>query len=270
MELILWLAAGYIAVVAVMYLAQTHLIFPTYLLSLVPAELPSSAERLRLAASDGTDLAGVLFTPDRTDAGEALLLLGFGGNVWNVENMALLLHRHVPSAYVAGFHYRGYRPSGGRPSARALLADALEIFDVLQARLPARPIIAVGFSIGSPVAAYLARHRPVAGVVLVTPFDSLVALARDHFRWLPVRLLLRHRMPTADYVRDLSSPVAMIVAGRDSVVPARRSEPLRRVIPNLVSEEIIPEAEHNDLYDRPEFWDAFRRAIEAVSANRDS
>ncbi len=35
------------------------------------------------------------------------------------------------------------------------------------------PIIAIGFSIGSAVAAYLARHRPVAGLILVTPFDSL-------------------------------------------------------------------------------------------------
>ena len=116
-----------------------------------------------------------------------MLLLGFGGNVWNVENMALSLHRHFPSMHVAGFHYRGYRPSGGQPSANGVLTDALDIFDALQEQLPAKRIIAIGFSIGSPVAAYLARHRPVSGVILVTPFDSLVELARDHFPWLPVR-----------------------------------------------------------------------------------
>jgi pimeloyl-ACP methyl ester carboxylesterase len=194
-----------------------------------------------------------------------VLLLGFGGNVWNVENMTLSLHRHFPSMHVAGFHYRGYRPSGGQPSAKRVLADALEIFDALQEQLPAKRIIGIGFSIGSPVAAYLARHRPVSGVILVTPFDSLVELARDHFPWLPVRLLLRHRMSTLDFMQDVSTPAAMIVAGRDSVVPRRRSEPLRSAIPNLVFDRTIADAEHNDLYDRADFWSALGSAVQIVS-----
>ena len=195
---------------------------------------------------------------------EEVLLLGFGGNVWNVESMALSLHRQFPTMHVAGFHYRGYRPSGGRPSAKGVLADALEIFDMLQAQLPAKRTIAIGFSIGTPVAAYLARHRALDGLILVTPFDSLVELARDHFRWLPVRALLRHRMSTLDFITDVSTPTAIIVAGHDSVVPASRTEPLRRVIPNLVFDRVVPEAEHNDLYELPAFWDALGDAVQAV------
>ena len=183
---------------------------------------------------------------------------------WNVESMALSLHRYFPKMHVAGFHYRGYRPSGGRPSAKAVLADALEIFDMLQAQRPAKRIVAIGFSIGTPVAAYLARHRVLDGLILVTPFDSLVELARDHFRWLPVRALLRHRMSTLDFLKDVSTPTAIIVAGHDSVVPARRTEPLRRAIPNLVFDRVIPEAEHNDLYELPVFWGALGEAVQKV------
>src|SRR4028118_1347979 len=112
LSLIGLLAGGYLLIVLVMYLAQTRLIFPTYLASFAETELPESAQRLRILAADGTQLAGVVFSPTCERPGEEVLLLGFGGNVWNVENMALSLYRHFPSMHVAGFHYRGYRPSG--------------------------------------------------------------------------------------------------------------------------------------------------------------
>jgi pimeloyl-ACP methyl ester carboxylesterase len=119
-------------------------------------------------------------------------------------------------------------------------------------------------SIGSPVAAYLARQRLLAGLILITPFDSLVELARDHYGWLPVRLLLRHRMPTVDFVRESSTPTALIVAGSDTVVPAARSDPLRSAIPNLAFDGTIAGADHNDLYDRPAFKAALREALARI------
>ena len=71
-------------------------------------------------------------------------------------------------------------------------------------------------------------------------------------------------MSTLDFMTDVSTPTAIIVAGHDSVVPASRTEPLRRVIPNLVFDRVIPEAEHNDLYELPEFWGALGVAVQEV------
>ena len=87
---------------------------------------------------------------------------------------------------------------------------------------------------------------------LVTPFDSLEALARDLYWWAPVGLLLRHRMPTINFVRGSPVPTALIVAERDTIVPARRSAALRQAVANLVFEGAI-DAGHNDLYGRPAF-----------------
>ena len=126
------------------------------------------------------------------------------------------------------------------------------IFDRLQQARASQDIIAVGFSLGTAIAAYLARHRPVTGLILVTPFDSLEALARDLYWWAPVRLLLRHRMPTLEFVRGSLAPTALIIADHDKVVPARRSAPLRRAVSNLVFARTI-DAGHNDLYDHPDF-----------------
>ena len=126
----------------------------------------------------------------------------------------------------------------------------------------------VGFSIGAAVAAYLARHRPVAGLILVTPFDSLEAVARDLYWWAPVGPLLRNRMPTIEFVRGSLAPTALIIAERDTIVPARRSAPLRAVIRNLVFERTI-DAGHNDLYDHPDFAPAAREALKRVEVASD-
>jgi uncharacterized protein len=264
-KLVLGLAALYAAIVAVMYFAQTWLIFPTALAGLAQVQLPASAQRLEVRTADGEALAGVRI-PGKGERAERLpTLLGFGGNAWNAEGMALYLHGLFPDRTVVTFHYRGYAASSGRPSAEALLSDSLLIFDHLQQAHARERVIAVGLSIGSGVAAYLARHRPAAGLILVTPFDSLEALARSTYWWAPVGLLLRHRMPTIDFVRESNVPTALIVAERDAIVPARRSTPLRAAIPNLVFERTI-DAGHNDLYDRPAFAAAMREALATIEA----
>ncbi len=265
-HLALGLAAIYVTLVSGMYLAQTWLLFPTRLAEAARARLPPSAQRLQVATPDGERLVGVRIPAASGGAAPGPPLLGFGGNAWNADDVAAYLHRLFPGSDVVAFHYRGYRPSGGRPSARALLADSLTIFDHLHRAPTPRRTVAVGFSIGSGVAAYLARHRPLAGAILVTPFDSLEGLARDHYPWAPVGLLLRHRMPTIEFVRGTLTPTALIAAGRDSIVPARRSEPLRHAVPRLVFDRTIEDAGHNDLYDHPAFAEALREALARIEA----
>ncbi len=124
--------------------------------------------------------------------------------------MVLTLHGLFPHRDAVVFHYRGYSPSSGRPSARALFSDSLTIFDHLLQTQAGEAILPVGFSIGAAVAAYLAKHRPVAGLILVTPFDSLGAVARNLYWWAPVGPLLRNRMPTIEFVRGSNVPTALI------------------------------------------------------------
>jgi pimeloyl-ACP methyl ester carboxylesterase len=192
-------------------------------------------------------------------------LVGFGGNAWNAEAMALSLHGLFPDREVVAFYYRGYGPSSGSPTADALLADSLVIFDDLLKAGARERVITIGFSIGSGLAAYLAAHRPGAGLILVTPFDSLELLAQDLYWWAPVRLLLRHRMPTIEFARAALVPTALIIAQRDTIVPARRSTPLRAAITNLIFERSI-DAGHNDLYERPAYATAMREALASVES----
>ena len=100
---------------------------------------------------------------------------------------------------------------------------------------------------------------------MVTPFDSLESLARDLYWWAPVGLLIRHRIPTIEFVHDSPVPTALLTAEHDAVVPARRSAPLRAAIRNLVFERVI-DAGHNDIFDRPAFAAAMHDALIRIEA----
>ena len=263
LKLLVVLVAIYAAVVLVAFAAQTWLLFPTSLAG-GHAALPRGAERVALDTPDGERLQGVRIPPAAGTSEDRTVVLGFGGNAWNAEAMATYLHELYPQAEVVAFHYRGYRPSTGRPSAAALLEDGPLVYDfVSEGRDPAT-IVAVGFSIGSGVAVHVARERPIDGLVLVTPFDTLEQLARQHYGWLPVGLLLRHRMSPLDELRGVTAPLALIAAERDTIIPEQRTAPLREAARTLIMDQTIPRAGHNDIYSDPEFAQAMRQAMKLI------
>jgi len=244
-----------------MFTLQTDLLFPRNAVG--PADaLPPTAERLELRTADGDMLRGV-HIPPRED-GERLLILGFPGNAWNSDNAAILLHDLYPEADIVTFHYRGYAPSTGAPSSQALIDDAPAIRDLAVARVHPTKTVVVGFSIGSGVAAVLAERRPVDGVILVTPFDSLTSVAQSWYPWLPVRALFRHEIDAAAAIEQIQVPVAIIAAQHDEVVQAARTDALRQRVPKLAFDRSITNAGHNDIYGRPEFRQAIREALAAL------
>ncbi len=263
-KILFTIAAIYAGLLVLLYLSQTWLLFPTWLMGKSALALPGSAERLEIEISGGDQLAGVLLPASESAEGTPPLILAFGGNAWNAEDLALYLHENYPQADIVAFHYRGYWPSTGRPSAVALLADGLLIYDHIRRTRDPDRVIAVGLSLGAGVAAHLAAHRPLQGVIMVTPFDSLVKLAQQHYFWVPVRSLLRHRMPVADSMRKTAVPTAIIAAENDTIVPAERTEGLRQAIAHLVFDRTIPGAGHNDIYARPDFTAAMKEALRRI------
>ena len=241
---------------------QSQAIFPTHAVAR-PGPLPAHAERLEIDSAGGERLHGVHVPPSgRTRSG--VLILGFGGNAWNAQDAAIYLHQLYPESDVVAFHYRGYAPSAGTPSAEALIADAPLVHDLAVARVKPKRTVAVGLSIGSGVAAELATRRPLDGLVLVTPFDSLESAAADLYPMLPVRLLFRHDIDAARALERSKVPTAIIAAERDQLILPPRTEALRRRVGNLVFDHTIARAGHNDLYERSAFHQAMRDALAAI------
>jgi hypothetical protein len=251
----------YVALLVLIFAFQARLLFPAGAVG-GAAPLPAGAERLSLDTADGNRIHGVHIKPSAAASGT--LILGFGGNGWNAETAAAYLHGLFPEADVVAFHYRGYGPSTGSPSAKALLEDAPLIYDLAVGKVRPARTVAIGLSVGSGVASGLASRRPLDGLVLVTPFDSMTKVAARQYPWLPVRWLFRHEFRAAEWLRYSTVPTAIIAAERDTLIPAERTDGLRRSVGRLVYDRTIPGAGHNDIYDRPEFRAAIREALRRV------
>jgi len=249
----------------IMFDFQAQFLFPTHAVA-PPGPLPQGAVKIHFRADDGTRLHGVHIPPASKVNRSKTLVLAFAGNAWNSEDAADFLHQVYPEADVVAFHYRGYRPSGGSPSAAALLNDSLAVHDYAVSLVKPDRTIAVGFSIGTGVASHLSTRRKLDGLILVTPFDSLKAVAAHLYPMLPIKLLFQHEMDAADALRSSKTPTAILAAERDGIIPPARTEGLRRAVGNLVFDRTIARAGHNDIYQRSDFHEALRKAFKAVTA----
>lgn len=252
----------YLAVCLVMFLAQSRLLFPTWLVA-GSGPLPPGAERLSIDAPDGVRLEGVYLPPAR-GAGSETLLLSFAGNATNAQALAERLRLAWPEHPIVAFHYRGYAPSTGTAGAEAMVEDAPLAYDLVVNRYRPRRVVAVGVSLGGGIAAGLAARRPLSGLILVTPFDSLKNVARQTYWWLPVTLLMRHDLDAAASLQNSAVPVAIIAAERDGLVRPERTAALRVAVRNLRHDVTLPGATHNDIFLHPHFDRALREALERV------
>ena len=192
-------------------------------------------------------------------------LLYFGGNAEDVAGNVEMFAEAFPDHSLYLVNYRGYGGSSGRPSEAGLVADALAVFDQVQTRHAA--VAVMGRSLGSGVAVQLAAARPVERLVLVTAYDSLVNVAREYFRWLPVGLLMRDRYESARRASQVSAPVLVVIAGEDEIIPRERSDALAAAFaPGQARVVVVPGVGHNTLDLSPEYLMSVRTFLSAEPA----
>jgi len=261
-----WLVVAVVlalGVPAAAWLAQERMIFYPQPIA-TTTHLPARAATLEVTAADGTVLRGWIA---RGAADPAPAVIYFGGNAEEVS-WALADARWPRAWTIVALNYRGYGASGGKPGERALLADGLAIFDAVAARegIDATRIAAFGRSLGTAVATHVAARRPVAAVVLVSPYDSMAAIGSHHYPWLPVSLLLRHRFDAIADAPRCRAPLLAIVGGEDTIVPPARSQALYDAWGGAKTWHSIRGADHNTLGATADFWQAIGRFLDAVAS----
>jgi pimeloyl-ACP methyl ester carboxylesterase len=195
---------------------------------------------------------------ERPRAGPGALIY-LGGNAEDVTGSLPLLDRAFPARALYLLHYRGFTGSTGSPSEQALVADALALYD--RVAREHQDVMVIGRSLGTGVALQVASRRPVSRLVLVTPFDSLAALAAQQFPYFPVRWLLRDRYESAQYAARVTAPTLLIAAGQDEIIPARSTELLLTRFPEGVARmRVIAGVGHNTISESTEYIPALQSA----------
>jgi len=177
------------------------------------------------------------------------------------------------------FDYRGYGENAGSPTEAALAADAQAVWRYATDERNVAPdrIILYGESLGGGVAVRLASDLSEAGtppgaLVLRSTFTSLVDMGACHYPWLPVRLVMVDRFPSADRIPAVTCPILQIHGARDTIIPIKFGRRLFETAPEASTTGIakrfveLPEADHNHLILRaePEMRQAVGEFLESV------
>ncbi len=121
--------------------------------------------------------------------------------------------------------YRGYGPNPGKPSQDGFNEDALAGYQFLDdARVPASRIVVYGESLGTGVAVRLATERPVAAVVLDSPYVSITAVAQQRFWFMPVTWLIKNPFLLQARIQSVHAPLLVMQGALDNVVPPAQGQ----------------------------------------------
>jgi hypothetical protein len=238
------------------YFLQERLIFFPQPLTEDPLKANTGAaiEEVSLVTADQVRLRGWLVhaVAARTPAP---ILIYFGGNAEEVSWLASTAGRYAGWSLLL-LNYRGYGASEGKPGEAALFADALQIYDYALGRARGGRVAVMGRSLGSGVAVHVAAQRPVAGVILVSPYDSVESVAKGIYPYLPISLMLKHRFDSLARAPGIKAPLLCLVASDDRVIPRPHSARLYAAWGGPRQWREIGAADHDSLAGEPEYWDA--------------
>jgi fermentation-respiration switch protein FrsA (DUF1100 family) len=182
------------------------------------------------------------------------VILYFGGNAEDVLYTASVAPS-INARAVVVVNYPGYGGSAGKPGQKALYESGLAIYDfAIKRGVPAGHIVVMGRSLGSGVASMLTGARSVGAAILITPYDSLSAVAAGHYPFLPVRLLLRHPFPSTDWANRTHEPALLLAAEHDDVVPATHAQKLFEAWAGPKQIHVLARTGHNDIEMHPDYY----------------
>lgn len=234
---------AYLMVVAVMYFWQRSLLFPGATGGPMPVNAPWG-EWARIDTPDGERLAA-LHLP--AHAGKPTLLF-FPGNGDNVIHYGFLAEALGTQGFgLLTISYRGYPGSTGSPSETGLLTDGLAAFDWLAAR-DAGPVVLLGRSLGTGVAVNTAAERQAAALILVSPYDSVAAVAQLQYPYLPVRRLIRDSFRSDLRIAKVAEPKLFLHGEIDGLIPLSSGERLFSLASEPKTFTIQYGRGHNDIW----------------------
>ncbi|VAW45785.1 hypothetical protein MNBD_GAMMA02-65 [hydrothermal vent metagenome] len=243
----------YLLLCAAIYVFQRALIYH-------PAEATEHPFDTLEINNDNHIIEALKTNPVETKQGTGDVIIYFGGNAENVAYSAADFNQQFPNHQTFLMKYRGYAGAAGSPSEQALFSDALALFDHIKQNSNAR-IHVIGRSLGSGVATYLATQRQVDKLILVTPFDSILNLAKNMFPILPVEWLLKDHFNSKSRAHQINTPTLVITATNDQVIPKQHSESLIQSIPKTQLTVINIDAGHNDIDLYPLYFNSLKSHI---------
>ncbi|MGU9951126.1 MAG: alpha/beta hydrolase [Gammaproteobacteria bacterium WSBS_2016_MAG_OTU1] len=242
-----------------------------------PAPTPPDAIReladlaIEITTADGKVLRGWQHPGNpAANSTNCKLLIYFGGN--NEELSTQLIDNGMrfacPQWYI---NYRGFGQSEGKPAADSMRSDALQIADeaAKQLGIAHEDMCIMGRSLGTHMAAHVAANRPIKNLILITPFDSALNVAKKRYPIFPVAKMLRHHFNTLNEVKTINAPTLFLLAETDFIVPYKNSENLINHWQGAHTVLKLPNTTHGKI-ESPNYWNAITHFISPQNEDDES
>jgi len=218
---ILALIFFYILLLIIVFFFQGNLLYhPTidnYLKDQVERE-PNEIEKVKITTKDKIDLIGWFYNRDLE---EFKTILFFHGNAGSLENRTYKLnHFKNLNLNFLIIAWRGFNGNKGKPNEMGLYEDAKSAIKWLKAKgIKEKNIILYGESLGTGVAVEVAQNKNYAGVILESPFTSMVNMGKKYYPFFPVSLLLKDKFESYKKINNIFVPVLIMHGKVDKIVP---------------------------------------------------
>lgn len=226
MWIILSVAIAYGAVVLLMYLLQSQMVYhPQKNITQTPSNVGLPFEDVTFSTEDKVNLHGWYIPADEAEA----TVLYFHGNAGNISGRLQtieLLNSLGLNVFI--FDYRGYGKSEGHATEEGTYRDAQAAWDYLvsEKNVDTDHIVIMGRSLGGAVASWLAARNNPALTIIESTFTSAADLGAGLYPWLPVRWMMKFGYNTLDNIKQIQSPMFMAHSVDDGVVPYHHGQTL--------------------------------------------
>ena len=216
----------YIVFAGYLYIFQSSFIYyPERDLTSDPRDIGLPFENVSFETNDGLRLSG-WFVPKEDSRGVILFCHGNAGNIGHRLDSIRLFNQLGLEVFI--FDYRGYGESEGKPSEQGTYEDVKAAWEYLVEERQIEPgrIVVFGRSLGGAIASWLASGYTPGTLILESVFTSLPDVAATHYPYMPVRLMLRFKYDTAEYLSKVSCPVLIIHSRGDEITPFSHGQKL--------------------------------------------
>ena len=211
----------YILLLVAVFLFQRNLLYHPSIDSYIKDQSglePTEIEKVKITTDDNIDLIGWFYNKDIK---KFKTVLFFQGNAGSLENRTYKLNHfkdlNVNFLIIA---WRGFSGNKGKPNERGLYEDGKSALRWLKAKgISEKNIILYGESLGTGVAVEIAQKKNYAGVILESPFTSMINMGRKYYPFFPVRLLLKDKFESHKKITNIAVPVLIIHGKVDKIVP---------------------------------------------------
>ena len=215
---LIFVLAVYLVITLSLYFFQRNLLYYPSENNYSGDRLTVPIEKVKIKTQDNIELLSWYHKKNVSDYKTILFLHGNAGSLEDrIYKLNFLGNLDVNFLIIT---WRGYSGSTGKPSEFGLYQDAKSALNWLNLKgVTDEKIILYGESLGASVAIEVGQNRDFAGMILESPFTSMVDLGRKHYPIFPIKLLLKDKYESKNKIKNIKFPVLIMHGEKDKVVP---------------------------------------------------